>query len=136
MATKRASSSADRYTELQRAFRLRPIRNDEEHRRAIDVIDRLGDRAERTPDEVDYLIVLALLIEAYENSIYEHPEVTGREMLRFLIEENGLTLTTLAGETGVPITSLSDILHGRRGISPKVRSKLRKRFGVDPSVLL
>jgi HTH-type transcriptional regulator / antitoxin HigA len=136
MTTKTATASAENDTAWHRVFPLRPIRNDDEHRRAIDTIDRLSDQEERTPEEHDYLIVLGMLIEQYENSIYEHPDFTGPEMLRFLIDENGLSLTKLSEETGIPITSLSDILHGRRGISPKVRMKLCKRFGVNPSLLL
>jgi HTH-type transcriptional regulator / antitoxin HigA len=136
MSPATSSTSVDRYAQLHKAFPLRPIRTDDEHRRAIGVIDALSDRNDRTPEEQDYLLVLGMLIENYENSIYEHPKSTGREMLAFLIEENGLTLTKLSEETEVPITSLSDILHGRRRISPKVRERLCERFGVAPSVFL
>lgn len=134
--TTAAKSSADRYINLVREFPLRPIRDEDEHAQSIAVLDRISDRDELTPEEHDYVTVLGLLVEAYENSADEHPGFSGPEMLRFLIEEHGLTLTGLAEETGVPVTSLSDIVHGRRGISPKVRPKLCERFAVDPSVFL
>ena len=57
-------------------------------------------------------------------------------MLRFLMEENGLTQAKLSQETGIPETSLSEILNGKRGISPKVRTRLCERFGAAPSVFL
>lgn len=67
--------AGDPYLDLVRAFPLRPIRSAEEHDRAIATIDALSDRRpELRPEEHDYLIVLALLIELYENEIY--PDVS------------------------------------------------------------
>jgi HTH-type transcriptional regulator/antitoxin HigA len=137
MTTKTLDPSADPYMKLLHEFRLRPIRDYEIHRRAVEMLDRLSDCGPgRTPEEEQYMVVLGLLVEDYENTIYEHPEVSGTEMLRFLMEENGLTQARLSQETGIPETSLSEILNGKRGISPKVRTKLCERFGADPSVFL
>jgi HTH-type transcriptional regulator / antitoxin HigA len=74
-----ASSAAttpaeDRYFSLVRKFPLRPIRSGQEHDRAIAVVDSLSDRRrELATEERDYLIVLALLIEQYEDAIYSEP---------------------------------------------------------------
>jgi antitoxin component HigA of HigAB toxin-antitoxin module len=73
-----ATSPADGpYFDLVRAFPLRPIRSAEEHDRAIATVDALSDRRpELRPEEYDYLIVLALLIERYEDDLYPTtPEV-------------------------------------------------------------
>ncbi len=65
----------DAYLELVRAFPLRVIRTDEEHDRAIEVINGIADRKGRTlPGEHDYFLVLAMLIERYESEIYGEPE--------------------------------------------------------------
>lgn len=137
MATKTSSSSSDVYLDLLREFRLRPIRDDAAHRRAVEMLDRLSDRgSDCTPDEEDYRKVLSLLVEQYEDSIYEHPEISGAEMLRFLMEERGLTQTKLSAETGLPLTTISEILSGKRGITPKVRTKLCAYFGAGPAVFL
>ena len=129
--------SADPYLTLLQEFRLRPIRDEETHRRAVEMLDRLSDRGPaRTSGEDQYMVVLGLLVEDYENTVYEHPEVSGVELLRFLMEENGLTQARLSQKTGIPETSLCEILNGKRGISPKVRTRLCKRFGADPSVFL
>jgi HTH-type transcriptional regulator / antitoxin HigA len=121
---------SDRYLELLREFPSRPIHNDDEHRRAIEVIDSMIDRDRLTPEEEDYLEVLGLIVSAYEDSIYEHAEFSGVDRVRHLMHENGLSQADLARETGIPVQSLSDILNGKRRISPKVRGKLAKRFGV------
>jgi HTH-type transcriptional regulator / antitoxin HigA len=121
------------YLALVRAFPLRPIRGDDEHRRAIAVVDGFLDRPALTAEEDDYLDVLGLLIADYEDTIYEHPDFTPVERLRHLMEEHSLTQAELARRAGVAVTSLSDILNGKRRISPRVRAKFAECFGVTAS---
>jgi antitoxin component HigA of HigAB toxin-antitoxin module len=50
---------------------LRELRSDDDHVRAIAAIDALADRRDEWgADEDDYFLVLALLIERYEDEIY------------------------------------------------------------------
>ncbi len=65
----------DLYLDLARAFPLRPIRSAEEHDRAIATLDALDDRrGQLRLEEHDYFLVLALLVERYEDVIYAvHP---------------------------------------------------------------
>jgi HTH-type transcriptional regulator/antitoxin HigA len=121
------------YLALLRGFPPRPIRGDDEHRRAIAVVDGLLDRSELSRDEEDYLDVLGLLIADYEDSIYEHPEFAPVERLRHLMEEHALTQAELARRAEVAVTSLSDILNGKRRISPRIRAKFAACFGVSDS---
>ncbi len=93
--TPRDRSSLE-YVALLRAFPPRPIRGDDEHRRAVEVVNGLLDRPALTSDEEDYLDVLGLVIADYEDSIYEHPEFTPVERLRHLMEEHALTQAELA----------------------------------------
>jgi HTH-type transcriptional regulator / antitoxin HigA len=121
------------YLTLVRGFPPRPIRTDDEHQRAIAVINALVDRATLSPDEKDYLDVLGLLVADYEDSIYEHPQFTPVDRLRSLMEEHSLSQAALARRAGIAVTSLSDILNGKRRISPKVRAKFAECFGVSDS---
>jgi HTH-type transcriptional regulator / antitoxin HigA len=121
------------YLALLRAFPPRPIHGDDEHHRTIEVANGLLDRPELSSDEEDYLDVLGLLIADYEDSIHEHPEFTPLERLRHLMEEHALTQAALARRTGIAVTSLSDILNGKRRISPRVRAKFAECFGVSAS---
>jgi HTH-type transcriptional regulator/antitoxin HigA len=61
------SPAGDPYLDLIRAFPLRPLRSTEDPDRAIATVDSLSDRR---PEEHDYMIVLALLIEHYEENLY------------------------------------------------------------------
>jgi HTH-type transcriptional regulator/antitoxin HigA len=122
-----------KYLTLVRGFAPRPIRSDAEHQRAIAVVNGLLDRPALNPDEEDYLDVLGLLIADYEDSIYEHPDFTPIDRLRHLMEEHSLTQAELARRAGIAVTSLSDILNGKRQISPTARAKLAGCFGVPSS---
>jgi len=124
---------SDEYLALIHAFPPRPIRGDDQHQRAVEVVNSLLDRPELTPDAEDYLDVLGQLIADYEDSIYEHPEFTPVDRLRHLMEEHALTQAELARRAGVAVTSLSDILNDRRRTSPKARAKFAECFGVSAS---
>jgi HTH-type transcriptional regulator/antitoxin HigA len=129
--TTKPDSCSPEYLALLRVFPPRPIRGDREHRRALEIVNGLLDRPALTVDEADYLEVLGLLIANYEDSIYDHPEFTPVERLRHLMEEHALTQAELARRAGVPVTPLSDILNGKRRISPRVRAKFAECFGVS-----
>jgi HTH-type transcriptional regulator/antitoxin HigA len=65
----------DIYLDLVRAFPLRPIRSADEHDRAMIILDSLDDRrANLRTEEQDYFLVLALLVERYEDEIYPSRE--------------------------------------------------------------
>ena len=118
------------YSALIERFPLRPLRNDSDLDIAVAVLNDLIDRDSLDSGEEDYLEILGLIVSAYEDSIYERPEFSGVDRVRYLMEENGLSQADVARETGIPAQSLSDILNGKRRISPKAREKLAERFGV------
>jgi HTH-type transcriptional regulator/antitoxin HigA len=119
------------YLALVSSFPLRPIRDDAEHRRAIEVVNGLLDHPALSPDEEDYLDVLGLIVADYEDSIYEHPEFSPSDRLRHLMGEHGLSQAELARRAGIAVTSLSDVLAGKRRLSPGLRTKLAEYFSVS-----
>src|SRR3954453_14135206 len=102
------------YLALVKDVPLRPIRTEDELDRAIAMVDALSDRANLSKDEQDYLLVLSSLIEKYEDDHYPVPEVSGIPMLRSLIEFKGETQARVAAQTGIPESTLSEILAGKR----------------------
>ena len=131
-----ADRERDLYLDLVREFPLRPIRSDEGHDRAIAMIDDLSDRASLAAEERDYLLVLADLIAAYESGREPAPEATPGEILRELIESNGLSQSGLAAETGIAESTISEVLAGRRPISRKAMYAFAERFRVDPGLFV
>src|SRR5690606_33397204 len=107
------------YDELVAEFPLRPIRNERQLKLACDLAGRLATRSRLSRDAQDYLEILSQIIEAYEDQHHaiNDDTVSPRDMLAFLIENHGLTLSRLAEETGIKVSTLSNILHGKRKLN-------------------
>lgn len=134
--TRSATRVGARYLELIRRFPLRPIRSDAELDHAIAVVDELVDRGKLGPDESDYLEVLGDLVKKYETEHNPMPAVSDAEMLRFLIETRAVTLSTVATETRIAVSTISEILAGKRSLNRKHIEALARYFHVEPSVFL
>lgn len=130
------AKSADQYLELVRRFPLRPIRSDAELDRAIEVINSLVDQEKLTTDEDDYLEVLGDLIEKYEHEHHPIPPVSDADMLRHLIEARGTTQAAVAAETGIAVSTISEILAGKRGLNRRHIEALARMFHVSPAVFI
>jgi HTH-type transcriptional regulator/antitoxin HigA len=131
----RADAGNNRYWELLRGYPLRPIRSDEELDRAIAVVDSLLARPQLDPDEEDYLEVLSDLVETFESEHHPIPTVSDAEMLRFLMTDAlGVTQARLAADTGIPESTISEVLSGKRGLSRRNIGVLARYFHVSPAV--
>jgi HTH-type transcriptional regulator/antitoxin HigA len=66
-----STPAPDLYLDLVRAFPLCPVRSADEHDRAIVMLEALADRRDELRlEEQDYFLILALLVERYEDEIY------------------------------------------------------------------
>jgi len=118
---------------------LRPvltIRNEREYDRAIKRLNALLDEIgtnERHP-LYELLDTLGTLLQAYEEQHHSLPDSSGAEMLRFFMEEHGLTQSELpeVGSQGV----VSEILNGKRELNVRQIRALAKRFHVSPAVFV
>jgi HTH-type transcriptional regulator / antitoxin HigA len=135
MATK-TKAAPDPYLKLIAAFRLRPIRSDEELDAATKIANMLAVRSDLTDDEQDYLDVLSDQIEAYERVHYPIPDVSGASMLRFLIESRGVTQTEVAKATKLTVSTISEILNGKRGMGRKHLEAFSRYFHIEPGAFL
>ncbi|WP_406694597.1 helix-turn-helix domain-containing protein [Singulisphaera sp. Ch08] len=134
MATRTAPLT--RYMELVAAHPLRPIRSEAELDRAIKVVDSLIDLAKRTKDEEDYLEVLGTLIEVYEQAHYPMGNVSGVDMLVHLMEARGVTQTGVSQGAGLPLSTVSEILAGKRKLNVKHIAALSRFFKADPGLFI
>ena len=124
------------YLALIRELELRPIRSEADLDRAIAMLDALSDREALAPDEHDYLLVLAGLVENYEDQHHPIPAVTGVPMLRYLIESRGVPQARVAAEAGIAESALSEILAGKRKLGVKYITALAGYFKVDPGLFI
>ena len=115
---------------------LLTIHNEREYNAAVkrlnELLDEIGDN-EKHP-LYSFLDTLGTLIHAYEEEHYPIPDVAGTEVLRFLMEEHGLTQSDFpeVGSQGV----VSEILNGKRELNVRQIRSLAQRFGVSSAVFL
>jgi HTH-type transcriptional regulator/antitoxin HigA len=75
------------------------------------------------------------LVAAYESRMHPVPDAAPREVLRLLMEQNGLTQTDLNRELGgQPVVSA--ILNGKRKINSRQAKALGARFRVSPAAFI
>lgn len=126
----------DRYMELVGRFSLRPIRSEEDHALALEVVDALLMQPETTAEEADYLAVLSRLVGDYEDTYHPLPALSDADMLRHLIDSRGLTQARVASDVGIPESTVSEVLSGRRRLNRGHIEALARYFKVSPAVFL
>ena len=126
------------YDSLLLKYKPRPIRNDREHRRALKHVEELIGKHGPTPPraEGELIAVLSTLIESYEVELTPRRKPTPAEALEHLIESREVTKAEVARSTGIPRSTITNVLSGRRQISKENVTKLANYFHVDPSVFL
>lgn len=131
-----AAPPGDLYFNLVKRWPLRPLRSEADLDAATAMIHSLLDGDGLAGDEDDYLDVLAGLVEKYEADHHPIADVSGIEMLRFLIENRDATQGKVAQGAGVAPSTLSAILRGGRRLSIDHLTAFAAYFGVQPAVFL
>ena len=112
------------------------IRNEREYGAAVERLNALVDEVGDKPKDPRYRLIetLSVLIEAYDREHHSIPEASGIEVLRFLMEEHGLSQKDLpeVGSQGV----VSEVLAGRRRLNVRQIQALAARFAVDAGVFI
>ncbi len=119
------------YLGLVKKFPLRPIENDEELDRAIAVVDSLLAKPKLSKDEDDYLDVLADLVRKYEKTAHPIEPATDAEMLKHLMESRDISQTELHKVTGIAVSTISEILKGKRRLARQHIAALSSYFRVS-----
>jgi len=107
---------------------LLAIRNRREYDAAVarlnDLVDEVGDN----PKDPRYRFIdtLSLLIKAYDEECHKIPDISGVELLKFLMEQHRLSQGDLpeVGSQGV----VSEILRGKRELNVRQIEALSRRF--------
>ncbi|MGD1023522.1 MAG: helix-turn-helix domain-containing protein [Candidatus Sulfotelmatobacter sp.] len=110
-----------------------PITSERQHAEYLSVLDKLASKEGRTVVEDKYAQVLITLIEAYEDQNQSVPDAPPVDVLRALMEANGLRQKDLASIFGSE-SIVSEVLNGKRDINKNHIEKLSKRFNVSPAV--
>lgn len=107
-----------------------PITSERQHEEYLSVLDKLAAKENPTGGEEKYAGVLLTLIEAYEEEHHAIPDASPIEVLRALIEANGLRQKDLSSIFGSE-SIVSEVLHKRRALNKSHIEKLSIRVSPD-----
>lgn len=90
-------------------------------------------KPKRSAAEEEAIELMTFLIERYESENWPVPESEPVDVLRYLLERNGLTQRDIAPELGSEST-VSLVLSGKRQLNRDHIERLSRRFNVSPAV--
>lgn len=121
---------------------LKAIRNDQEWRSALKVLDGLSviDEDKLSPGQADYLLALTDLVWAYEQQhhamdLSKGDTADGIDILRTLLDDHGMNASDLGRLLGKRQLG-SAILRRERELSKAHLLKIAAHFGVSVDLLL
>ena len=113
---------------------LRPIRNKREHAAALKQAESLWDARKGTPEE-DRLLVLALLIEAYEREHFPIPAPDPIDLLLHVMESRSLTRKDLEPFIGSR-ARVAEVLNRVRPLTIEMIRRLCDGLGLPADILI
>jgi len=125
-----------KYLELIRAFPLRPIRSEAELDRAEAMLHQLLDAPTLSAPERDYLEILGNVIDEYESKAHPIEPLPPNQMLAMSIESKGVTQTEVARATGIPVSTISELIAQKRDFNRAHIEKLCAYFRLDPKAFI
>ena len=136
LRTSGRGKAVDRYLELVTEFPLVSIKSKTQFKDAQRVIDGLLARGALDDGEEMYLDALSDLVAAYEDVYSPIAAASDADMLRHLLDAKGITQSELHWQTGIPKSTISEVLAGRKPFSKTLIRTLAEFFKVDVSVLM
>jgi HTH-type transcriptional regulator/antitoxin HigA len=125
----------DTYLELILAFPLVSIRSESQLIAAQEVLDRLLAKGRLAAGEEMYLDALSDLAAAYEDEHHAINPASDADLLRHFMEAKGVSQIELSRDTGIPKSTISEVLAGKKPFSRQIIRKLAHYFQVEPNVL-
>jgi HTH-type transcriptional regulator / antitoxin HigA len=123
------------YHDLMQEFELRPVHDNDGLERAASMIDRLLSHRSRSPDEQDYLEVLALIVQDYEARNVPIPPVPAAEVLRALIMEHRLSQAELIPLLGGK-RKVEELLKGKRSLDLRQVTRASRYFKLPAEIFM
>ena len=124
-----------KYGEILSKTLPRAIRNERDLEHFTQVLLELGDLARPTPEELEMVELLTILIDKYEADQYPFSASTPVEVMQFLMEQRGITAQDLAPIFGSK-DAVSSILSGKRNADVTTAVKLGDFFHVAPELFI
>ena len=113
---------------------LKPIKNQEQYKVYLAIIDSLIDCAEDSPEE-ETLELVSILVENYEAKHFHIEAPDPIEAIKLKIEEVGLKKKDLAIYFG-SASRVSEVLNRKRPLSLEMMRKIHRGLGISAETLL
>jgi len=126
----------DAYLTLVKKHPLVSIRSAAQLRKAQKMIDSLLARGQLDPGAEKYLDALSDLVGVYEDEHVDMGKAGDAELLKHLMEARAISQSELAAELGLPKSTVSDLINGKRELTRAQVVLAAQYFGVQPSVFL
>ena len=133
--TRRNRKVADSYFKLIVELPLTSIKSQEQLNVAQAMVDRLATKGALDDGEELYLDALSDLLAAYEEVHYPILPASDADMLRHLMDAKDVTQVELHRQAGIPKSTISEVLAGKKRFSKAMIRTLADYFNVDTSVL-
>jgi HTH-type transcriptional regulator/antitoxin HigA len=134
METMSAGAAQVEYASLLRRALPAVIHTERENERCISILEALDQKRERlTAAERRLAELLTVLIEDFEEKTYALKPAPPVEVVRELMQANGLKQKDLLEIFGTP-SIVSEVLREKRGLTVDHIRKLSHRFHVSPEV--
>jgi len=90
----------------------------------------------RTNAEEEYLSLLGQLLIAWESGRYQSPAISGVDVLRCMLEDNGMKQAELVGPVFASAGIVSEVLSGKRQLTLSHIQKLAAFFHTSPAIFV
>jgi antitoxin component HigA of HigAB toxin-antitoxin module len=132
MPTTTKATIADTYMKLINEFPLRRIKNAADHAKAKKLVLRLSipDVDRGAAEYLDVLIDLVIDYEKRAGQVIDTSNVSMADLVRHRIEEQDMSISSLARLIGVPQSNLSEMLSGKRDWSKTAIRGLSTRLNI------
>jgi HTH-type transcriptional regulator/antitoxin HigA len=104
--------------------------------RAEAMLHRLLDAPSLSAPEQDYLEILGNVITEYESKAHPIETLPPNQMLAMSIESKGVTQTEVSRATGIPVSTISELIARKREFNRAHVEKLCGYFGLDPKAFI
>jgi antitoxin component HigA of HigAB toxin-antitoxin module len=124
----------DAYLALVQEFPLCRLRDDEQYEAAMKMLLKSSTASETNDGALEYFRVLVDQVDEYERRTgkkLDTSHITTADLVRFKLEERGMSISQLAREVKMTQSNLSEMLNGKRAWSKSAIRKLSAYLNIS-----
>ena len=127
--------NADLYNNLLIQFQPKVIEDENDYKKARQIILELIKKSDRSSEETEFLKLMVALIKDFDNKQEQPEPASPHDMLLHLMEANNMKQADLVGKIGSKGV-VSEVVNKKRSISKSQAKNLGEIFGVSPALFI